>query len=410
MNAQTSQLQDLSWPTVNHATVYHLGSFDPSQKGATHNRTSLEGNGLSVSMNPGAWREIARLGGEPLWEVSSAKPARFVDALSLEEEHWAKVMDWAVSKGYAQPTEIVRVSWYDEEADDRRYIEFDLADPGALAKAESEAEEYEDDDVSIDRHQGWSATPDLESRIGFAMETSMVRDMALTLYVEDVLHSAEDIQGIWWDETLDVHALSAPRGVIHKQALAEWDRRQVDEPSLGQDDDDLEDLNHQDHAEQLRTTGFWGKEAAGCLFLARDTGRLLIAHRSDEVLEPNTWGTWGGAMDRGESPEEAVLREVDEETEHSGARLALPLAVFSHDSGFRYHNFLVVVDEEFEPTLNWETQGYAWVDLDEIPSPLHPGVKYLLDQSHARIESLIETRGDLPEGLDPERTKPRMRP
>ena len=53
-----------------------------------------------------------------------------------------------------------------------------------------------------------------------------------------------------------------------------------------------------DHAEALQQTGFWGRAGAGVLFLARDTGRILIAHRSADVEQPDTWGTWGGAIDR----------------------------------------------------------------------------------------------------------------
>ena len=43
-----------------------------------------------------------------------------------------------------------------------------------------------------------------------------------------------------------------------------------------------------EHNAALKTTGFWGKQGAGCLFLALDTLRIGIAHRSREVEEPNT--------------------------------------------------------------------------------------------------------------------------
>ena len=51
-----------------------------------------------------------------------------------------------------------------------------------------------------------------------------------------------------------------------------------------------------EHAAALEKTGFWGKQAAGCIFLARDTGRYLIAHRSPYVQEPNTWGRGSRAI------------------------------------------------------------------------------------------------------------------
>jgi len=136
--------------------------------------------------------------------------------------------------------------------------------------------------------------------------------------------------------------------------------------------------NEMDHAVALKKTGFWGRSAAGCLFQARDTGRICIAHRSDEVEKANTWGTWGGAIDQGESPEAAVKREVQEEAGYYGEIELVPLYVFKHISGFTYYNFLALVETEFDPKLNWETQGYKWVDFGNWPRRLHPGLRLLL--------------------------------
>ncbi len=48
--------------------------------------------------------------------------------------------------------------------------------------------------------------------------------------------------------------------------------------------------------------------AVGCVF--DDNGRLLLQHRADD----GQWGLPGGAMELGESAEEAVVREINEET------------------------------------------------------------------------------------------------
>ena len=134
-----------------------------------------------------------------------------------------------------------------------------------------------------------------------------------------------------------------------------------------------------EHSESLKKTGFWGKRAAGCIFLARSTDRILLAHRSDMVQEPNTFGTWGGALDGDETPIQGVAREVQEETEFYGDVEYVKLSVFKHHSGFAYHNFLAVVNKQFTPQLNWETQDFKWVTLGHWPQPLHPGLKLLLD-------------------------------
>lgn len=138
-----------------------------------------------------------------------------------------------------------------------------------------------------------------------------------------------------------------------------------------------------DHAAALRRTGFWGQAAAGCLILALDTGRILIPHRSEHCQQPNTWGTWGGAIDRGESPEVAVLRELSEEAGFEAPVDTIPLFVFRHESGFRYHNFLITAAREFEPRINWETEAFAWFEFGDWPRPAHFGLAAFLGDPHS---------------------------
>ena len=135
-----------------------------------------------------------------------------------------------------------------------------------------------------------------------------------------------------------------------------------------------------EHEKELAKTGFWGKAGAGALIVAKSTGRLLIPKRSDEVEQPNTWGVWGGAIDGGKTPVQAVQQEVEEECGYHGHMELYPLYVFKDaHSGFQYFNFLAVVDDEFDPVLNWETSNFGWFTLDNLPSPLHFGLKSLLN-------------------------------
>ena len=134
----------------------------------------------------------------------------------------------------------------------------------------------------------------------------------------------------------------------------------------------------EEHRRHLRKTGFWGRRAAGCLFLARTSSRLCFALRSKHALDPHTYGTWGGAIDGNESPARAVVREIREETGYGvGEQDLTPLFVFRKGDQFEYHNFLVTVEAEFAPVLNWENSGFIWAGIDKWPEPLHFGAERL---------------------------------
>jgi 8-oxo-dGTP pyrophosphatase MutT (NUDIX family) len=148
------------------------------------------------------------------------------------------------------------------------------------------------------------------------------------------------------------------------------------------------------HRQALRDTGFWGAQGAGCLFFARSTGRFLVAHRSRQVEQPGTWGTWGGAIDRGEDPVEAVKREAHEETGYTGPIEIVPAYVFTKDT-FRYSNFVVVVPDEFKPRLDWENQGFRWCEYGDWPTPAHFGLVALLNdpKSAETMQRLTQEAG-----------------
>lgn len=135
-----------------------------------------------------------------------------------------------------------------------------------------------------------------------------------------------------------------------------------------------------EHRRELKKTGFWGKRAAGSILYARSTGRFCLAHRSKSVQEPDTWGMWGGAIDSDEDSTDAAIRELEEEAEYSGPVDLQHLWTFEHKSGFKYINFVAIVEEEFRPKMNWETQGFRWFEYGNWPEPLHPGVATLLER------------------------------
>lgn len=160
---------------------------------------------------------------------------------------------------------------------------------------------------------------------------------------------------------------------------------------------DLFEEDEREHFKALNDTGYYGRQAAGCLPFCPATQHFLIAHRSRHVEQPHTWGTWGGAINDGENPQQAVHREFSEESGYSGRLKLIPLYVFK-DKAFRYSNFLAMVEQEFEPIHGapypkpgWETQDFRWCAWGDWPQPMHFGLKALLADaaSVATIERVM---------------------
>jgi 8-oxo-dGTP pyrophosphatase MutT (NUDIX family) len=114
---------------------------------------------------------------------------------------------------------------------------------------------------------------------------------------------------------------------------------------------------------------FFGNLGAGILPISSVTGRILLNYRSSSVNEPNTMGVWGGAVEESddEGIKEAAKREFHEETGYVGSiNLEKGYVYESDGGGFKYYNFIGVIGDEFKPKIDWESDGYKWVTLDEL--------------------------------------------
>lgn len=89
------------------------------------------------------------------------------------------------------------------------------------------------------------------------------------------------------------------------------------------------------------------------------------------------WSLWGGMVEDGEQPKDALLRELTEEMGFvPDIERIYPFDVYqSKDKHFKYYSFVSVVEEEFVPELNQESCGYCWIDLGLWPKPMHQGAK-----------------------------------
>lgn len=116
-------------------------------------------------------------------------------------------------------------------------------------------------------------------------------------------------------------------------------------------------------------------EGVGALIYAKSTNRYLFLLRN-KTKHAGSWGIVGGKIEEGETVMQGLIREIQEEIGlNYSKKKFIPLETFTADNRkFAYYTFVVSTDEEFVPKLNAEHRGYCWVELDDHPRPLHPGL------------------------------------
>jgi len=116
----------------------------------------------------------------------------------------------------------------------------------------------------------------------------------------------------------------------------------------------------------------------------RGRGEVLIAHRSPS--NGSYWHTIAGGIEDDETPLEAAVRELGEETGLTGVELQSGPEIVEYmyvlteepaggdrDSttvGVRVHCFVVDAPDGWEPVLDWEHDDYRWCSAVEAAATL----------------------------------------
>jgi 8-oxo-dGTP pyrophosphatase MutT (NUDIX family) len=133
---------------------------------------------------------------------------------------------------------------------------------------------------------------------------------------------------------------------------------------------------------------------SGGIFLAKNTRRFLLLLRT-QGKTAGTWGLAGGKKEPADvTPHDALLREISEELGFLPDIVkTVPLELYSSkDELFSYHTYVILVDNEFVPKLNEEHCGYAWVELNSWPKPLHNGLKNTLNSKtiKGKLQTILD--------------------
>lgn len=227
--------------------LYHVGTMDISKK----SKDSYEGNGLSVSMCPSAWESIARICNYNVWKLEKEN-INLLDYYKVPTYIRENITLWGIENGYLE--EVFGryfYCYYDEE------LGRDIA---TLCSCFEEALEeacldnlYETYDDFINSKDGdkdmiypvksYRATEKLKSLslIDISEEDSVEQNFIL--YIEN----NTNYDGIYWDETLDILSLSAPRGVIFNSKLSSFSKELISESGADYIENQLWESEIQDY-------------------------------------------------------------------------------------------------------------------------------------------------------------------
>lgn len=96
--------------------------------------------------------------------------------------------------------------------------------------------------------------------------------------------------------------------------------------------------------------------------------KILLQHRAEDAVRlPGYWGFFGGGIEAGESPNQAVKRETLEELNYTlvNPRLIKTQNFFWKDEINEKHVFMEEYDLSKKLTLG-EGQGMGWFQLSEV--------------------------------------------
>lgn len=111
-------------------------------------------------------------------------------------------------------------------------------------------------------------------------------------------------------------------------------------------------------------------EVAACYL--EINGRILLMERAPDSAEGKTWGVPAGKIELGETPHQAALRELNEETGIQASSLQIEkigkLYVKKPRGDYIYHMFQVKLNDTPKVILSSEHTQYLWANRDEINS------------------------------------------
>lgn len=204
----------MNYPILQIQKIYHVGTLNINDK----SNNSYEGSGLSVSNCPSSWRKINPFskGKTFLLEKNNGM---FLNRHSLNEEHIEAIYTWGVENGYVEEKLLYQVETYYDDLQQSYYSNYETYKEALI--------EADDNSEAITKINGYISTKKLEEETMNSKSLDPL-DLLITVYSDIVLN----LDGVWWNDVLDIYCLSAPRGVIFREKLSQWTPVEVEDSSL----------------------------------------------------------------------------------------------------------------------------------------------------------------------------------
>lgn len=122
-------------------------------------------------------------------------------------------------------------------------------------------------------------------------------------------------------------------------------------------------------------------------FIFNDKNEILLAERVQGF-----WSNLGGGLEDGETPEDALVRELKEEIGIKVLNCAIIYATRITANEGMIMLFYVVTSYTGTPE-NLEPQSHkqiAWFDLENLPQPLSEGLTSIVEDNAAAFKTLRE--------------------
>lgn len=118
----------------------------------------------------------------------------------------------------------------------------------------------------------------------------------------------------------------------------------------------------------------YSQPGAWAVIYCAATDKFLMGKRSSKANKGGAWNLFGGRVDSGERPRQALVRELGEEAglhvkpRHLAKLQTVTLRRGPRDGERDMHYYVIKASREFSPRLNHEHSDFRWFKSKQLPA------------------------------------------